>query len=89
MNCPRDVDLDRLSTVLAGIIQTNGTDIKTAKVIILATGTKNIDAISLLNEAKNVVADTHAEVVARRCLVYYFYDQIDSFLTSGIFHHKT
>lgn len=79
-----DVNLDNKSTLLSGIIQSDGTDPKTAKVIVAATGTKGIDAECLYNnKSENVLPDTHAEVVARRCLLYYFYEQINLFLQSG------
>lgn len=79
-----DVDLDNKSTLLSGIIQSDGTDPKTAKVVVVATGTKGIDADYLYNNnSENVVPDTHAEVVARRCLLYYFYEQINLYLQSG------
>lgn len=73
----RDVDLSNRSNVLAGIIQTNGIDLKTAQVVVLASGTKNIDAESLSPDALN---DTHAEIVARRALMLYFYQQLEIFL---------
>lgn len=73
----RDVDLSNRSNVLAGIIQTNGIDLKTAQVVVLASGTKNIDAESLSPDALN---DTHAEIVARRALMLHFYQQLEIFL---------
>lgn len=78
----QEVDLNNRSNVLAGIIQTNGIDLKTAKVIVLASGTKNIDAESLSPDA---LPDTHAEVVARRALMFYFYQQLELFLSSCMF----
>lgn len=76
-----DVDLDNRSNVLAGIIQTNGIDLNTAKMVAVASGTKNIDAESLSPDA---LCDTHAEIVARRALVYYFYQQLEVYLNSGM-----
>lgn len=75
-----EIDLDNQSNVLAGVIQTNGIDLNTAQVVVLATGTKNIDADSL---SKDALPDTHAEVVARRCLMFYFYKQLEMFLNPG------
>lgn len=72
------VDLAKKSNVLAGIIQTNGIDLRTAKVVVLASGTKNIDAELL---SPGALSDTHAEVVARRSLMLYFYQQLELFLT--------
>lgn len=64
--------------MLAGIVQTDDVNLKTAKVIALSTGTKNIDAIAMFEPAANL-PDTHAEVVARRCLLYYLYEQLEMF----------
>lgn len=75
-----DVDLNIRSNVLAGVVQTIGNNLNDAKAVVLATGTKNIDAMELEEDA---VPDTHAEVVARRCLMVYFYDQIELYLDSG------
>lgn len=77
------VDLKNKSNVLAGIVQTERNDISTAKVVLLSSGTKNIDANALYAEHANL-PDTHAEVVARRCLMHYFYEQIDMFLQPGL-----
>lgn len=71
-----DVDLDNKSNVLAGIIQTINMDLDTAKVVVLSTGTKNIDADALYDENRSILPDTHAEVVSRRCLMFYFYEQL-------------
>lgn len=76
------VDLRNESLVLAGIIETINTDLKTAKVIALTTGTKTIDAESMY-ENGTVLMDTHAEIVARRALMHYFYDQIELCLKPG------
>lgn len=78
-----NVDLHK-PNVLAGIIQTNGIDLKTAKVVVLSTGTKHIDAEALYEHNANL-PDTHAEVVARRCLLFYFYEQLDLFLNPSNF----
>lgn len=78
-----DVKLDIKSNVLAGIVQTTGINLQAAKVVVLATGTKNIDAEALLKDGGYTLPDTHAEVVARRCLMYYFYDQLELYLNSG------
>lgn len=78
-----DVKLDIMSNVLAGIVQTTGPSLKMAEVVVLSTGTKNIDAEALLKDGGYTLPDTHAEVVARRCLMYYFYDQLELYLDSG------
>lgn len=77
-----DVDLFNRSNVLAGIIQTKGIDLNTAKVVVVASGTKNIDAESLSPDA---LSDTHAEIVARRALLLYFYQQLEAFLNSCMY----
>ncbi|XP_055314184.1 double-stranded RNA-specific editase Adar-like [Sitodiplosis mosellana] len=83
----QQVDLHNKSNVLAGIIQTDLTDISTAKVVVLSTGTKNIDADALYAQDANL-PDTHAEVVARRCLMFYFYQQLEMFFEPGKSHQS-
>lgn len=78
------IDLVNRSNVLAGVVQTIGMNLNTAKVVVLSTGTKNIDAYSL---TENKVPDTHAEVIARRSLMHYFYDELEKFLNSSNFNY--
>ncbi|XP_020288078.1 double-stranded RNA-specific editase Adar isoform X2 [Pseudomyrmex gracilis] len=59
--------------VLAGIVQTKGTD---ALLICIATGTKCISG-EHLSVSGGAVNDCHAEVVARRCLCEYLYNQLE------------
>lgn len=68
--------------VISGIIQTIKTDLNTAKVVVLATGTKVIEA-DVMYEDGTVLMDGHAEIVARRALLHYFYDQIEMCLKPG------
>lgn len=49
-------------------------DLSSAKVVALGSGTKCIDAEYMNGEG--AVHDTHAEIVARRSLLVYFYDQL-------------
>lgn len=51
-------------------------NINAAKVICVSTGTKCIDGdyMSLVGRTLN---DSHAEIVARRCLIDFFYNQLD------------
>lgn len=76
------VDLNNKSNVLAGVIQTDDINLSTSKVVVLSSGTKHIDADALYTQDGNL-PDTHAEVVARRCLMFYLYEQLNIFLTSG------
>lgn len=58
--------------VVAGIVQTKGEEIK---LICVTTGTKCLSGgnLSVTGESLN---DCHAEVLARRCLCNYFYEQL-------------
>lgn len=62
--------------VLAGIVMTEGYDLKTAKVISLATGTKCVSG-EHMSVTGSVINDSHAEIIARRGLLDYIYSQLD------------
>ncbi|KAK7086600.1 Double-stranded RNA-specific editase B2 [Halocaridina rubra] len=64
--------------VLAGIIRTNDDDAEDMQVISVSTGTKCINGehLSLKGQCIN---DCHAEIVSRRCLVYYLYCQLEKY----------
>ena len=61
--------------VLAGIVMTTGEDVKNATVVAVTTGTKCING-EYMSDHGLVMNDCHAEVIARRCLRRYFYDQL-------------
>lgn len=61
--------------VLAGVVMTSGATADEATVICVTTGSKCINGGQLSMEG-HAVNDCHAEILARRSLVSYLYDQL-------------
>ena len=62
--------------VLAGIVMIENCDIASAKVISVSTGTKCVNGEHLSCYGA-VLNDSHAEIVSRRCLMDFFYAQLE------------
>lgn len=69
--------------VLAGIVMTTGPQMEDATVISVATGTKCINGEHMSVQGASL-NDTHAEIIARRCLCDYFYNQLALLKDAGI-----
>ncbi|TMW54030.1 hypothetical protein DOY81_000898 [Sarcophaga bullata] len=61
--------------VLAGIVMTFNNNFEQADVVSIATGTKCINGGNICCNG-SVLNDSHAEIIARRCLVKFLYNQL-------------
>nr|XP_054602485.1 double-stranded RNA-specific editase B2 [Nothobranchius furzeri] len=65
--------------MLAGVVMTRGFDLRSARVVSLATGTKCLD-LDNLSDLGCPLTDCHAEVLSRRALVRFLYSQLELLL---------
>lgn len=72
--------------VLAGVVMTLGSESDgTHQVVALASGTKCISGKYINAPPKgNALYDCHAEILARRCLVSFLYDQLEIHITDQV-----
>ena len=66
-------------TVLSSIMLVDNNNPK-GKIIALSTGTKCLGKSLIVGQDGQVIHDSHAEVLCRRLLCLYLYNQIDSYL---------
>jgi len=62
--------------ILAGEVMTSGPKSKGSRVISVASGSKSISGVNFSLDGKSI-NDCNAEILARRGLVSFFYDQLE------------
>lgn len=67
--------------VLAGIVMTENLNENSAKVIAITTGSRIFNGRSNIND-NTIIYDSHAEILSRRCLIKFLYDQLELFFKS-------
>ncbi len=73
-----DIRLQRRK-VLSGIVMTHNYNLETMEIICITTGTKSIHSDEKIINGQ-VLNDCHAEIIARRCLIRYCYEQLQLIL---------
>jgi double stranded RNA-specific editase B len=75
--------VDTLNVNLAGIVMTKGAQIEDMEVISVATGTRCIFGMYCTSQGTSL-NDTHAEIIARRCLRDFIYSQLEMHTNPGL-----
>ncbi|XP_055385986.1 double-stranded RNA-specific editase Adar-like [Condylostylus longicornis] len=65
--------------VLSGVVMTKNMNFDEAKVVCVSTGTKCLSGENI-NASGNVLNDCHAEIISRRCLLSFFYFELEKHL---------
>ena len=66
----------RRCTVLAGVVLTRQLDLQTMQIICITTGTKCLPSDRRRSSTGQLLNDCHAEILARRCLKRFCYEQV-------------
>lgn len=62
---------------------TNGDDVKSMKIIAIASGSKILTTAHLNDINGSVINDSHAEVIVRRCFINYLYSELELHFDNG------
>ncbi|CAF0884404.1 unnamed protein product [Adineta ricciae] len=74
----------RRRRVLAGIVLTHDYNLETMTIIAITTGTKCSPADTHLRHTGESLSDCHAEILARRCLIHYCYEQLNLLVDGNV-----